>query len=156
MNPRKAAGPDSIPGVMIKEGADQLAGILTKLFNLFLIHVTVLTYVKASNIIPIPQKTAIDGFSYYRPIALTSVVMKCLEQLVSQHIRDCCPPSLDPHQFTYRANRSTEEAVAITLHKVLSHLENRQSYVRMLFVDILINKLLNLQMVCTLRMALKG
>ncbi|XP_036386698.1 interferon-induced protein 44-like [Megalops cyprinoides] len=54
--------------------------------------------------------------------------MKCFERLVSQPIRDCLPPSFDPHQFAYRANRSTEDAIAITLHRALSHLENRKSY----------------------------
>ncbi|KAK0134133.1 hypothetical protein N1851_030305 [Merluccius polli] len=49
---------------------------------------------------------AIDSLNDYRPIALTYVIMKCLEQSVSQHIRDCLPPSLDPDQFAYRANRA--------------------------------------------------
>ncbi|XP_028299247.1 thymidylate kinase isoform X1 [Gouania willdenowi] len=81
--------------------------------------------------------------------------MKCMERSVSQHIRDCLPPTFDPHQFAYKANRSTEDAIAITLHTALSHLENKKSYVRMLFVDyssafntiipdILITKLLKL------------
>ena len=82
--------------------------------------------------------------------------MKCLERSVSQHIRDCLPLSLDPYQFAYRANRSTEDTIALTLHTALSHLENKKSYVRMLFVDyssafntiildILITKLLEIQ-----------
>ncbi len=41
---------------------------------------------------------------------------------------------MDLHQFAYRANRSTEDAVA-TAHAALSHLEQQGSYVRMLFVD---------------------
>lgn len=60
---------------------------------------------------------------------------KVFERIVSQHIRDGLPPSLDWYQFAYRANRSTEDAVTITLHRVLSHLENRKIYVRKLFVD---------------------
>lgn len=38
-----------------------------------------------------------------------------------------------PHQFSYRANRSIEDA--ITLHRPLSYLENRKIFVRMLFVN---------------------
>ena len=45
------------------------------------------------------------------------------------------PRSLHPHQFAYRANRSTGDAVAAALHAALSHLEQQGSYVRMLFVD---------------------
>lgn len=136
VTPRKAAGPDGIPGVVVvKACADQLTEILTKLFNLSLILATVPTCLKASTIIPIPKKTAIDSLNDYRPIALTSVIMKCLERSVSQHTRDCLPPSFDPHQFAYIANRSTENAIALTLQTALSHLENKKSYVRMLFVD---------------------
>ncbi|KAK3530342.1 hypothetical protein QTP86_023960 [Hemibagrus guttatus] len=60
------------------------------------------------------KKKNIDNLNDYRPIALTSIIMKCFERLVSQHIRDCLPPSFDHHQFAYRANRFTEDAVAIT------------------------------------------
>ncbi len=45
------------------------------------------------------------------------------------------PASLDPLQFGYRSNRSTDDAIAFTLHTALSHLENKNTYVRMLFVD---------------------
>ena len=74
MNPRKAAGPDGIPGAVIKACADQLAGILTKIFNLSLAHATVPKCLKATIIVPIPKKPAIDSLNDYRPIALTSVV----------------------------------------------------------------------------------
>jgi len=60
VNPRKAAGPDRIPGAVVKACADQLTGILTKLFNLSLIHATIYTCLKASTIIPIPKKPAIQ------------------------------------------------------------------------------------------------
>ncbi len=45
------------------------------------------------------------------------------------------PASVDPLQFAYRSNRSTDDAIAFTLHTALSHLENKNAYVRMLFVD---------------------
>ncbi|TKS65927.1 hypothetical protein D9C73_028553 [Collichthys lucidus] len=61
--------------------------------------------------------------------------MKCFEKLVRSHITSALPRSLDPHQFAYRANRSTEDAVATALHAALSHLEGQGNYVRMLFVD---------------------
>jgi len=57
-NLRKAAGPDGM--AVIKAWADQLAEILTKLFNLSLTLVTVPTSLKASTIIPISRKPAIE------------------------------------------------------------------------------------------------
>lgn len=43
--------------------------------------------------------------------------------------------SLDPVQFAYRPNHSTEDAISAALHLTLEHLENNNALVRMLFVD---------------------
>ena len=45
------------------------------------------------------------------------------------------PETLDPLQFAYRPNRSIDDAVSIALHTALSHLDKRNTYVRMLFTD---------------------
>ncbi|KAK3558062.1 hypothetical protein QTP86_007313 [Hemibagrus guttatus] len=44
-------------------------------------------------------------------------------------------PSLDPLQFAYRLNRSTDDDTTTTLHLSLTHLDNKDTYVRMLFID---------------------
>ncbi len=71
----------------------------------------------------------------YRPIALTPIIMKCFERLVMQKIKTSLPNTLDPLQFAYRPTRSTDDAISTTLHLALTHLENKDSYVRMLFID---------------------
>ncbi len=43
--------------------------------------------------------------------------------------------SLDPLQFAYCSNRSTDDDIGFTMHTALSHLENNNAYVRMLYVD---------------------
>ncbi len=70
-----------------------------------------------------------------RPEALIPILVKCFEKLVLQHIKDNIPVSLDPHQFAFRANRVTEDAIATVLHSVFIHLENN-IYMRILFVDL--------------------
>ena len=135
INPRKAAGPDGVTGRVLKDCADQLAGVFTKIFNQSLTQSTVPICLKSSTIVPLPKKRHITGLNDYRPVALTPVVMKCFEKLVRGHITSLLPRGFDPHQFAYRANRSTEDAVATALHAALSHLEQPGSYVRMLFVD---------------------
>ena len=61
--------------------------------------------------------------------------MKCFERLVMGHINTSIPENLHPPQFAYRPNRSTDDAVSIALHTALSHLDKRNTYVRMLFID---------------------
>ncbi|KAI3356656.1 hypothetical protein L3Q82_003290 [Scortum barcoo] len=86
-------------------------------------------------IVPVPKKTKILSLNDYHPVALTSTIMKCFERLVKSFITSSIPDSLDPLQFAYRPNRSTEDAIALTLHTALSHLDQRDTYVRMLFID---------------------
>jgi hypothetical protein len=64
-----------------------------------------------------------------------SVAMKCFERLVMAHINSILPDTLDPLQFAYRPNRSTDDTISIALHTALSHLDKRNTNVRMLFVD---------------------
>ena len=67
--------------------------------------------------------------------ALTSVAMKCFERLVKAHINTIIPETIDPLQLAYRPNRSTDDAISIALHTALSHLDKRNTYVRLLFID---------------------
>ncbi|KAK1793032.1 hypothetical protein P4O66_001740 [Electrophorus voltai] len=62
--------------------------------------------------------------------------MKCFEKLVRDFITSSLPASMDPLQFAYRHNLSTDDAIAHLLHTTLTHLdEGRGNYVKMLFVD---------------------
>ena len=61
--------------------------------------------------------------------------MKCYGRLVKDHITSNLPDTLDPLQFAYRTSRFTDDAIVITLHTALTHLDKRNTYVRMLFID---------------------
>ncbi len=135
VNIRKAVGPDGIPGRVLKACAYQLAGVFTDIFNLSLSLSVVPSCFKKSTIVPIPKKNKITCLNDWRPVALTPIFSKCFEKLIRDHICSVLPASLDPLQFAYRRNRSTDDAIAFTLHTALSHLENKNTYVRMLFVD---------------------
>ncbi len=88
-----------------------------------------------STIVPVPKQAALTSLNDYRPIALTPVIMKCLERLVLHHIKAALPLTLDPHQYAYRANRSTDDVISIALHTVLCHLEHQGTHARLLFLD---------------------
>ncbi|XP_049331041.1 probable RNA-directed DNA polymerase from transposon BS [Astyanax mexicanus] len=134
VNPRKAAGPDSIPGRVLRECADQLTDVLTDIFNISLCSATVPTCLKSTTIVPVPKKSTVSCLKDYRPVALTPIIMKCFERLVMRNIKTQLPSSLDALQFAYRPNRSTDDAITTTLHLSLTHLE-KDTYVRMLFID---------------------
>ncbi|KAK3530367.1 hypothetical protein QTP86_024404, partial [Hemibagrus guttatus] len=129
---RKAPGPDGVTPACLKTCADQLAFIFSQIFNRSLELCEIPACFKHSTIIPIPKKRKITGLNDYRPVALTSVVMKLFERLVLAYLKNITGPLLDPLQFAYRANRSVDDAVNMGLHFILQHLDNSG---RLLFVD---------------------
>jgi gmma-aminobutyric acid receptor subunit gamma/cGMP-dependent protein kinase 2 len=51
------------------------------------------------------------------------------------HNNTIIPETLDPLQFAYRPNRSTDHAISIARNTALSQLGKINTYVRMLFID---------------------
>lgn len=101
---RKAVGPDGISGGVLKACADQLAPVFTEIFNLSLEQSKIPTCFKQSIIVPIPKKSQPSCLNDYRPVALTSIVMKCFERLVRNFITSLLPDTLDSLLFAYRPN----------------------------------------------------
>ncbi len=136
VNVRKAAGPDGITGRVLRSCADQLAGLFTSIFNESLATSVVSTSFKKSVIIPVPKNSKPSCLNDYRPVALTSTVMKVFERLLKKHICSSIPATLDPLQFAYRPNRSTDDAISQVLHSSLTHMDSKNgNYVRLLFID---------------------
>ena len=68
----------------LKHCADQLAPVFTENFNFSLQLSQVHRCFKVSTIIPVPKEPKPATVNDYRPVALTSVVMKVLERLVQR------------------------------------------------------------------------
>ena len=120
---------------VLKACADQLSSVFTDIFNLSLTESVIPTCFMQTTIVPVPKEAKVTCLNDYRPIDLMSVAMKCFEWLVMAHINSILPDTLDPLQFAYCTNRSTDGAISIALHTTLSHLDKRNTYVKMLFID---------------------
>ena len=109
LNVHKAYGPDQICPRVLKEGADQLAPSLVKLFNHSISNgVLPLEWVSA-NVTPVFKKGDKHCVSNYRPISLTYILCKVLERIIhlklyllleSHHV-------LSHSQFGFQAKCST-------------------------------------------------
>lgn len=135
VNAWKAPGLNGIHGHVLRACAVQLADVFTNIFNLSLRLTVIPTCFKQTTIIPVAKKTTVSCLNDYRPVALTSVIMKCFERLVKSHICSSLPDSLDPFQFAYGTNRSTDDVIAMAIHSALKQLEGRDTCVQMLFID---------------------
>lgn len=140
INPCKAAGPDNIPG--LRNCTDQLSKVLADIFNSSLIQAAVPTCMKTATIIPVPKGSAVTGLNDYRPVALTSIITKCLERLIMAHIKATINVTKDLHQYAVGLSSSlqyayqfTEDAICSVVHTTVTHLEPKDSYIRMLLVD---------------------
>ena len=114
VNSSKATGPDGMSSRVMRACADHLAGVFTDIFNLSQYQSSVSTCFNMA-IVPVSKKAKVTELNDYRPIALTSVMMKCFERLVKDHITSTLPVTLDPLQFAYHPNRSTDDAITTTM-----------------------------------------
>ena len=131
----KATGPDGMHASLLKTCAEELAPAWQKLFQLSLDSHKVPELWKKSVIVPIPKKACPTENNDYRPVAITSNVVKSLERILTEELRKEVGPRLDQYQFAYSKNRSTCDAISTLAHLTLKHLEKQFTYARLLFVD---------------------
>ena len=88
LSPDKAVGPDEISCRMLKLCANSICPVLTRIFNMSISSGTLPSCWKTANVVPVYKKGNRCDLKNYRPIALTSIVVKMLEGIVSDHIRN--------------------------------------------------------------------
>ena len=134
-NVRKSPGPDGISGRVLKTCASQLSGIFRSIFQASLSSHKIPILWETSTIVPVPKKAHPVIPNDFRPIALTSQVMKSFEKIIKTMIMNRTVHLLDPLQFAYRPGRGVEDAVTTLLNLVVGHLENAKAHARVLYLD---------------------
>lgn len=86
LNPGKAAGPDNLSSRILKELHDEIAPILTDIFNTSLAEGTVPSDWKNANVTPVYKKGPKFKPENYRPISLTCVCCKVMEHIITSNI----------------------------------------------------------------------
>lgn len=120
---------------MLKYCAAQLSGIFCSLFQRSMNTQVVPLLWKTAVVNPLPKVSHPSSSKDYRPIALTSLVVKSLEQIIKTHIMNSCRHALDPLQFAYRLGRGTDDAIVVLLNYLYTHLEGCKTHARILFAD---------------------
>ena len=159
--PGKSCGPDKISANVVKHCRYELLSPMQTLFQRSLDECTVPLLWKTSEVVPVPKVKLPQVKNDLRPVALTSVLMKCLETFVKQYLCKEIGHLCDKFQFAYRKGRSVDDAVLTLLHSISSHLDKTKTYSRLLFVDfssafhtikphILLKKLYEMEVNCKL------
>ena len=124
------------PPRLLRMCAGQLCGVFTEILNWSLRICQVPVAFKSSIVIPVPKRSPATSLNDYRPVALTSIVMKSLEKIVSKFMLSFIPAGFYPYQFAYKSKRSVEDAVSLSLKFIFPHLDKKKpNYVRLLFND---------------------
>ncbi len=120
--------PDHLSLFLIPKYPNML--VFTNIFNLSLAQAIVPNYFKTATVVPVPKHAGAMALNDFCPVAFIIIIAKCLDRLVLSHLKNCLTPTLDPYQFAYKSNRSTEDAIASALHFALTHLDRTSTYVR--------------------------
>lgn len=108
----KAMGPDGITCFLLKTFAEELTPAWHRLFQLSVDTHTVPKLWKKSVIIPILKKPCRQDNNDYRPVALTSNVMKSFEKIIIKELRKEVEPYLDQYQFAYKSKCGNIDAIS--------------------------------------------
>lgn len=118
----------STSGVLIgsEEGRSKTvpSGVFTKPFQQLLDSGCVPHHWKESTIIPIPKKSYAKDLNDFRPVALTSVLCKCMGRVVCAHLSNMVAERVDPLQFAYKAKCGVEDACLTLLDMVGNQLDS--------------------------------
>ena len=106
INSSKAAGPDGIHGEVLKNCASSLAYPLSILFNLSFSTGNIPQDWKTALVVPVHKKGDKGSVENYRPISLTSLVMKVFERCIKKSLYIACEGFLDPRQHGFINDRS--------------------------------------------------
>ena len=131
LNPNKAQGPDEIPPWFLRLGAEQVASPLQDLFQSSIDRPTseVPQDWKDANVAAIFKKGSRTCAANYRPVSLTSVISKVMEHIVHSHVMKHLERQhiLTDYQHGFRAKKSTETQLILTIHDLSSEVLPRPS-----------------------------
>jgi hypothetical protein len=137
--PYKSPGVDGIFPALLQEGWEVLIPYLIKIFRVFLATGYVPTAWRPVKVvfIPKPGRNSYCGPKDFRPISLTSFLLKTLERLVDGFLRDeiLVSKPLHSNQHAYQAGKSVETA----LHQLVVRVEkalDQQEVALGVFLDI--------------------
>ena len=106
LNVNKAIGPDGIHGRVLKNCAEVLCYPLSILFKLSYYTSTIPLEWKMAHVVPIHKKGSKTNVENYRPISLTSIIMKTLERIIRDELMFQCNHFIDSRQHGFLPGKS--------------------------------------------------
>ena len=106
LDPNKTQGPDEIHGRILKNCFNSLNKPLAILFQLSYNTGIIPDEWKHANVVPIHKKGSKACVENYRPISLTSIIMKTYERVIRDKLLSLCGHLIDERQHGFMLNKS--------------------------------------------------
>ena len=126
----KACGPDRIPAFLLRCCAEEISSPLSYLFNKSMSTGLLPRDWVCSNVVPVFKRDDRHVSSNYRPISLTSIVVKTMERIIHSNLTSVLESHdlISVHQFGFRKHHSTTHLLLEAVHDWAKALECRDSF----------------------------
>ena len=132
----KASGPDNLPSWVLKEFAMELSAPVADIFNASIQERAVPASWKEADVIPIQKTDQVKEIENdLRPISLTSILSKTMEDFVADWIMSQIRHLVDRQQFGSLAGLSTTHALLSFFHHLYKTTDELDQCVRVLLLD---------------------
>ena len=137
LNSQKSTGIDEISPIFLKDGANELKGVLTYIINLSIDTKTVPDEMKFAKVKPLFKKGSRLDASNYRPVSILPIVSKILERAVYKQVVDYLDRNnlLYENQSGFRKAYSTDTCL-INLTDQIKLDMSKGLYVGMVLIDL--------------------
>ena len=122
-----SSGIDNISTKLLKIIINEIAPVLSHIFNRSLLSGIVPSQLKIAKVNPIFKSGDNQVFSNYRPISILPSISKILEKIMYIRLFDFVTKNeiFSPHQYGFRPNRSTYMAINDLYCKITDDLDNK-------------------------------
>lgn len=134
LDPNKAPGPDKIHGKILKNCAKNLAAPLALLFQTSYYTCSIPSEWKVANVVPVFKKGSKNAVQNYRPISLTSLVMKVYERVIASEVLSIVEGKIEPRQHGFLPLKSCESQL-IPFTDSLARCLNKGSRTDIIYFD---------------------
>ena len=135
---RKSHGPDKISNWILKECSEELVGVIMELVKCSLKEGKIPTDWKRADIVPIFKGGNKEDPNNYRPVSLTSTVVKICERVIkgkwTKHLEE--NGILNRRQFGFRQGRSCATNLISYYSRVIDIVQDRDGWVDGVFLDL--------------------
>ena len=137
MKSSSSPGPDQLPALFIKKTKSVISGFLCSLMNSSMESGEIPQCLKDATVVPIYKGGDMSHAKNYRPVSLTSHIIKIMERVITEHLiiqyfeENCC---ISDVQHGFRSKHSTVSELLNHYYNIVQALDN-DDYIDVIMLD---------------------